>query len=145
MIRQMTEKDIREVHNVALMSFTDPWSENLFRQSVASENDYALVWEDEDTKKIAGFAILTMSIGTADITDIAVAKKYRKQGIADKLLKELLAHGSKKSITEFALEVRSSNEAAIRLYQKNGFVLEGIRKNYYRNPVEDACIMWKRY
>ena len=100
MIRQMTEKDIREVHNVALMSFTDPWSENLFRQSVASENDYALVWEDEDTKKIAGFAILTMSIGTADITDIAVAKKYRRQGIADKLLKELLAHGSKKSITE---------------------------------------------
>ena len=63
----------------------------------------------------------------------------------NKLLKELLAHGSKKSITEFALEVRSSNEAAIRLYQKNGFVLEGIRKNYYRNPVEDACIMWKRY
>ena len=48
-------------------------------------------------------------------------------------------------MTEFALEVRSSNEAAIRLYQKNGFVLEGIRKNYYRNPVEDACIMWKRY
>ena len=70
---------------------------------------------------------------------------FRRRWIADRLLENLTEHGLSKGLRNFALEVRVSNVPAIALYKKNGFVTESCRKSYYKNPVEDAYVMWKRY
>ena len=70
--------------------------------------------------------------------------KYRGRGIATQMMTALLEEGRKQGIEEFTLEVRVSNAAAIKVYEKMGFVSEGIRPRFYEQPVEDAMIMWKR-
>uniref|UniRef100_UPI00359F6AE1 GNAT family N-acetyltransferase n=1 Tax=Jeotgalibaca porci TaxID=1868793 RepID=UPI00359F6AE1 len=69
-----------------------------------------------------------------------VLSSYKRQGIGEKLLQSLVAHGKEKGVENFILEVRISNEPAIALYKKYGFVEIDIRKNYYEQPVEDAYI-----
>ena len=142
MIRTMTVADVERVYEIAAVSFSDGWSKALYTASVENEYEYGIVYECDG--EVAGFAILTCSIDTADIADVVVAPEYRRRGIADALIKELFSYGESKGISEYALEVRKSNEAAISLYEKNGFVTEFTRKNYYINPREDARIMWKR-
>ena len=74
---------------------------------------------------------------------MAVDKKFRRQHIAEEMLKELMKTGNELGIKSYTLEVRCSNEGAIALYTKLGFESAGIRKNFYRNPIEDANIMWR--
>ena len=81
---------------------------------------------------------------TADITNGTVKKEYRRQGIARRMLSELMREGRDEGIGRFTLEVRASNEAAIALYRGLGFYQEGVRKNYYESPREDALILWTR-
>ena len=81
-------------------------------------------------------------VGEGQINNVAVDASYQGRGIASKMMKALIEEGSRKKLTEFTLEVRESNIAAIRLYEKTGFQKEGIRKNFYDAPKEDAVIMW---
>ena len=84
-------------------------------------------------------------MGEGDITNVVVHPDYRKRGIAYKMLTELLYRGEEKyGIEAYTLEVRESNIEAIRLYERLGFVREGIRKDFYEKPEENALIMWKR-
>lgn len=75
---------------------------------------------------------------------MVVAPEARRRGVATGLLTYLLAEGDRAGLTAYTLEVRVSNEAAVHLYEKLGFVSEGIRPGFYEKPVEDAMIMWKR-
>ena len=143
MIRVMTKQDVDRVHEIACESLPgDAWSKALFFSAVNSEYEYCIVCETGG--EIAGFAILSIAADTADIEDIAVALDYRRRKIAEGLLDMLIDYGRSKGVREFALEVRKSNDPAIALYKKHGFVTEAVRKAYYKNPVEDAYIMWKR-
>lgn len=95
---------------------------------------------------IIGGCMLTSIVGEGDISNVAVHEKYRKQNIATSLLEILMSFGKTHcDITAFTLEVRSRNAPAIRLYEKLGFVTEGVRRNYYDKPKDDALIMWKRF
>ena len=76
--------------------------------------------------------------------NVSVEKEYRRQGIAGMILDALLEEGKKRGVKEFTLEVRESNEGARRLYEKKGFVNEGVRPNFYSNPNEGAVIYWLR-
>ena len=80
---------------------------------------------------------------TSYITNLAVDPRYRQQGIAKALLDAIMAYSWGEGIREATLEVRVSNNSAISLYQKKGFVSVGIRPGYYLNNNEDALIMWK--
>jgi ribosomal-protein-alanine N-acetyltransferase len=92
------------------------------------------VWENEN---LIGYAILLDSIDIFEIMKIAVDKRYRNQGIGEELLRTI----SKELGKEIHLEVRESNLAAIRLYQKMGFKNLFKRKNYYGDTGEDALVM----
>ena len=76
-----------------------------------------------------------------DITNIAVSPSYRRSGVAEALLKELERRARLKDVTVFFLEVRQSNEAAKRLYEKLGYSPIGVRKRFYEKPVEDAITL----
>ena len=93
---------------------------------------------------LAGSCGMTTFCQEGNIDNVVVAETFRNMGVAQRLLKELLAHGEAEGTNDFTLEVRVSNAAAIHLYEKLGFVSEGIRPRFYEKPVEDAMIMWRR-
>ena len=99
---------------------------------------------ETESGELAGVCGVLDILGEGDISNVAVAAAFRRQKIAERMLAELLKRGKERGITAFTLEVRASNRAAIRLYEKFGFVPEGRRKNFYTKPVEDALILWYR-
>ena len=93
---------------------------------------------------MAGCCGLWQSFEDADICNVAVDQTLRRQGIGEQLLLFLMENGKKRGVKNFTLEVRRSNEAAIGLYHKLGFLDEGVRPNFYDSPKEDALILWKK-
>ena len=144
-IREMTTEDVDEVCVLEEMAFSMPWHKESFIEMIENKDALYLVAEMADLPEIVACCGVRSIVGEGDITNVVVHPKYRQKGIAYRMLKELLFRGEKEfQIKEFTLEVRKSNINAIHLYEKLGFVQEGIRKNFYEAPVEDAVIMWKR-
>lgn len=139
----MTAQHIPQIAALEQLCFTDPWSEN----SVGSELDNPLsLWLVAlagDT--VAGYVGSQTVLDEADLMNVAVAPDDRKQGVARALLEELEARLRSKSVHSITLEVRDSNEAAIRLYEKLGYVQVGCRRGYYYKPREDARILRKEW
>ena len=140
-IRNMTENDIPYVHAIETASFNDAWDKEAFVYSVNAAHDYGIVAAKNDT--VCGFLIMRISFDTADIINVCVAKEFRQEKIGTRLLRAALSYGVQAGVMRCLLEARWSNVPAIRLYENEGFIKEGIRKSYYSNPVEDAIIMIK--
>ncbi len=139
-IRSMTEADLSEVCAIENEIFSDPWSREDFRNSLLDDkNDYLVV---EIDGRIAGYCGYWGVAGEGDIFNVAVKQEYRRQHVGETMLKALISKGLARGITSFTLEVRSSNEPAIRLYESLGFEKAGIRREFYTKPKEDAVIMW---
>lgn len=141
-IREMRPEDAKAAAELEAACFSQPWNEATFRE-YASHPDicYLTAWDGE---RLVGNCGVRNIVGEGEITNVAVAADYRGQGLAQRLLKALLDRGTQMGITAFTLEVRDGNEPAIRLYESLGFVQEGLRRNFYENPKEDARIYWKR-
>lgn len=140
----MTFEDIPVVAEIEKACFSMPWSEKAYEDTLANENAIYLIAKEKTTGKIVGMCGVLDILGEGDVSNVAVSEEYRHKGIASSLMQELLDRGTKKGIEAFTLEVRSSNEAAIALYQSFGFESAGVRPRFYEKPVEDALIMWKR-
>lgn len=137
-VRDMLD-DLVALENEA---FTCPWSTQSFIEAFESDNItiYAARMENG---LLCGFACLLAIDYEAELLNIAVAKSCRRQGIGDAIMKHILNEAVHKNVTDVFLEVRFSNTAAQKLYQKHGFESLGLRKKYYTNPVEDAIVMRK--
>lgn len=136
----MTADHVSMVAELEKLCFSDPWSET----SIASElNNKLSAWlvalEDD---RVAGYVGSQSVMGESDMMNIAVHPDYRRQGIAQALVNELIAVLRAAGNHSLTLEVRASNLAAQQLYKKMGFTEVGRRRNYYRNPKEDALILW---
>ena len=139
----MQPEDLAEVCKIEKDNFSLPWSEKSFLESMEREDTVFLVaLEDED---VAGYIGCYCIAGAGEITNVAVKASHRRKGIGGKLLQKLYEEGAALDTQEYFLEVRESNEAAIGLYLSQGFVKEGIRKNFYEKPVENAVIMWNHF
>ena len=137
-IRRATADDAVAMAKIDKLVFSIPWSTTAFK----TEFDYegAVYFIAEADGKTIGYAGMRAVDGIGDITNIAVHPDYRRMGIGSRLVKSLIDE----KLSAYTLEVRKSNEAAIRLYESFGFYPEGIRKGYYQDDHEDAVIMWKR-
>lgn len=142
-VRQMEEADLGSVARIEASIFSKPWSEEGFRDSLKLPNTVYLVAEQDGS--IAGYIGMLCVLDEGEITNVAVAEGFRRQGIGERLLSSLLQAGRKEGVDSFTLEVRESNSSARRLYRKFGFQEEGIRRNFYEKPTEDAILMWKRF
>ena len=142
-IVKMTRDHVKAVAELEKICFRDPWSEN----SVASEldNSLALWLVAEVDGEVAGYIGSQTVMGETDMMNVAVHPEYRRQGVAERLVISLIEHLRLRSSHCLTLEVRASNEPAKNLYAKLGFVEIGCRKNYYRNPKEDALILRKEW
>ena len=109
---------------------------------------YLWLWaaaDEVDDTRVLGAISLTRVGDDGEIGNVAVLPKFRRQGIARKLLTEAIRFGEREqNLQAFTLEVRAGNAAAIRLYEAAGFHEEGRRPRFYTEPVEDALIMWRR-
>lgn len=141
-IRGMTEADLDQVTEIAAAVFARPWSRQGFADALPMDNACFLVALDNET--VLGYCGIYMAMDEGEIINVAVRPDYQNQGVADKLLKALLAEGRAHGVGNFFLEVRVSNAHAIRLYEKNGFVRQGIRRRFYSAPMEDAYVMNRR-
>lgn len=142
-ITNMREQHVSQVAELEKLCFSDPWSES----SVASElnNQLALWLVAEDNGRVAGYVGSQTVLGESDMMNVAIHPDYRKQGIATTLIVGLVEELRKRESHCLTLEVRASNENAISLYRKLEFQQVGCRKNYYRNPKEDALILRKEW
>lgn len=92
---------------------------------------------------VVGYISYWTVLAEGEIHDVVVTEEFRRRGLGRKLVNHMLRTGRHEGICDFTLEVRSRNEAAIKLYEEFGFRSEGIRKGYYDNE-DDAVIMWRR-
>jgi len=141
-ISEMRFGDIPEVAAIERTCFSEPWSENGFRSALEQGCSVYLVAREENSDQIVGYCGLLRSFEEAEILNVAVREEVRGRGFGYAMLSHLMENGRKRGIRRFTLEVRKGNAAAIRLYEKLGFVSAGIRRNFYRKPDEDAVIMW---
>ncbi len=134
---------IDEVYEIEKQCFSVPWSKDALEKEVL-ENNLALYFSAVDeNSKVIGYAGMWHIINEGHITNIAVDPELRRCGIGQLLLDKIISIAYEKEMIGITLECRMNNEAAQRLYTKNGFKPEGIRKNYYTDTHEDAIIMWK--
>ena len=143
MITKLCECHVAQVAELEMICFSDPWSE----KSVASElnNPLALWLVAEENDRVAGYIGSQTVVGETDMMNVAVHPDFRRKGIAEELVVSLVEELKKLESHCLTLEVRASNEPAKQLYEKLGFQQVGCRKNYYRNPKEDALILRKEW
>ena len=133
----------KDIHAIELESFADPWSVSSIEYEISQKHSVCLAAVNE-SGTVVGHVSMRHIINEGHISNIAVLKAYRRQGIGALLLDALVKEAIKLEMIGLTLEVRVSNKSAIALYEKYGFIVEGYRKNYYSSPSEDAAIMWKK-
>lgn len=140
-ITKATQYDISDIHSIEKECFTNPWKISFYYDELSNEFSNTYIYRDNDEESAAGFIIFRKITDTIEIIKIAVKKEFRKKGIGSLLMNFLLSGQSADGVHTFFLEVRVSNKEAIRFYRKFGFQTSGTRKNYYRNPAEDALVL----
>ncbi len=127
------------------------WSKNDYLGELERENSIFKIAQTAD-QKIIGFALVRLLVGangetdsvikfnSSEILNIAVRNSFQHCGIGQMIFDEVLHELERKNISEIWLEVRKSNQNAINFYQKNNFKMQFERKNYYGNPMENACV-----
>ena len=138
-IAPMTPADVPQVAALEQLCFPDPWSAGSITYEL--QNELSLWLTARDGARVVGYIGSQSVPPESDIMNLAVDPQYRRRGIAERLLRELEARLVPRGVTVLALEVRRSNAAALALYEKLGFTLAGVRKNYYKTPREDALIL----
>ena len=142
-IRRMTADDVKDVSELEKIIFSTPWSEESFSRAIDNQDNVYLIAREDETGEIAGYCGIWMVAGEGQINNVAVSEKFRNAKIATKMLKMAMRMCQIHSCEDFTLEVRRSNAPAIRVYEKLGLKECGVRKDYYKNPKEDAIIMWR--
>lgn len=139
-IRPLTMSRLDEVLAIERVSFSDPWSREMFRgELMVGGGTYARLAERDGV--VVGYLCAVLIMDEAHVGNLAVAPAERRQGVAQMLLDDLVDAARKRGAVRVTLEVRESNQNARKFYYKNDFIDVAIRKNYYRNPVEDAIVM----
>ena len=139
----MNESHIHPIAELEKMCFSDPWSVNAMAYELRNPLSTWFVAVDGDT--VAGYVGSQTVLGEADMMNLAVNPEYRRRGVGQALVERLIDDLRIKDAYCLTLEVRVSNNSAIALYEKMGFVVVGRRPNYYHHPKEDALIMRKEW
>lgn len=139
-VERMNSFNILGVKEISDLSFSSPWSLLSIEKELLNNNAIYLVVKLGN--KVVGFGGMWIIFDEAHITNIAVHPDFRGHNFSDVIVENLVKTAKDLNITAMTLEVRESNIAAVNLYKKHNFSVEGVRKNYYEHPREDGFIMW---
>ena len=142
MVRWVSREDLAAVARLEEMCFSIPWSNTAIEEAFANELYRFVAVEEKGV--IVGYANFRIVADEGEIERVAVHPDSRRRGYGRKLMEAMVEYSRKKGVRDMTLDVRVNNEKAINLYESCGFVEEGRRKDYYREPTEDAISMWRR-
>lgn len=140
-IQDVREEQLDQIEQLEQLCFSVPWPRDALRRQLPDDNHVFLAATDGE--RVLGYVGMMFVLDEGYISNVAVAPAFRRRGIADALIVELLRRADALSLSFVTLEVREHNIPAISLYENNGFVRVGLRKNYYQKPCENAVLMTK--
>jgi ribosomal-protein-alanine N-acetyltransferase len=139
-IRQLAYADLPQVIAIERRAFPTPWSLAMFVLELSKPSGICLAALEDG--EMVGYLVCSRYDTVWHLMNVAVDPGRRRQGIATSLLEQLFEQADQPS-EQYTLEVRTSNDAAIRLYERFGFRAAGRRRAYYHDNREDALIMWR--
>ena len=142
-IRRLHAADLDGIEQIERASYPTPWSRSMFIGEIAKPSSICLGAFDPETTALIGYVIVSRYVDAWHVMNVAVDPEERRHGVATMLLDRLFDLTSEDERRGYTLEVRVSNEGAIRLYERVGFRGRGVRRGYYTDNREDALIMWK--
>jgi len=143
------KKNLPQILDIFQEAISPSWTHDALTYEIDKGDSYFIVAVKESdccdvaksTPYVVGFAVLRQVGDDGELLQIAVKKSSRGCGVGDILMDSVLDYAAENTYKSVFLEVRCSNTAAVRLYEKHGFRSVRIRKNYYDNPIEDAMVM----
>ena len=142
-IREMSAEDIEDAYNLEKTNLgKEAWTQKQLLDALTRDDTVYLV--AEKAGRVVGLCGVQNISGDGEITNVSVSGDCRREGVAYKMMKQLLERGNGIGIKDYTLEVRAKNAPAIGLYERLGFVSEGVRPGFYDEPKDDAVIYWKR-
>jgi ribosomal-protein-alanine N-acetyltransferase len=128
-------------------SFLSPWSEQLFREDMENPLSRMAVIRivSQGTEILAGYIVYWLVADELHLQKIAICHEMRRRGLASRLLEAAIRSSAQGLTRKATLEVRGSNMPALKLYEKFGFRVMGVRPRYYDDTGEDALIMWSDF
>ena len=136
------DRDLEGVLEVEEESFTNPWTREMYAWELQNRAVCHIYVVRTAEHAVAGFCSFWLVFDEIHINNVALRPALRGQGLGTSLMRHVLREARRLGARRATLEVRASNAGARRLYERLGFRLEGTRRNYYTNPVEDALILW---
>ena len=141
-IRAARSEDASALRDIEALSFPDPWSEADFEQLLSAPGiEGWICWAGP---RLSGYVLVRSTGEEAEILNLAVAPEFRRRKVARRLLGRGLETLCASGVQDVFLEVRRYNGAARALYCRLGFTLAGVRRGYYRKPLEDAMVLCRR-
>jgi len=141
-VRQATTADLDALEELEQKCFATPWSRQSLEEDMTG-NSLSTYLVAEIDGRVIGYIGLWRIVDEGHINNVSVLPEYRRRRAASALIEYMFDYGTTIGIKNYTLEVRVSNEAAIRLYAGYGFKPAGIRRGYYTDNGEDAMIMWR--
>ena len=138
-----SDADLDEVLAIEGASFTNPWTREMYLAERENPGVSYCYLARDAAGRVVGFCSAWLVLDELHIHNLAVAPECRGQGAGRALLDHMLLVGARLGAGRATLEVRVSNQGAVRLYERTGFSVAGVRPNYYTKPVEDALILWR--
>jgi len=142
-IRKVKKSDIDAVYRIEKKQVFSSWKRNYFEDELSNDLSSFYIIEDFISNEIIGYIIFWIIDDIAELHSIAIDEKYKRKGYAAELMRYMFDTVKSENVNEIFLEVRVSNKAAVSLYEKLEFIKINSRKNYYKNPVEDAFVFKK--
>jgi ribosomal-protein-alanine N-acetyltransferase len=142
-IRRLTQRDLEAIDRIERRSYPTPWSRSMFASELAKPSSVSLGAFEAETGGLVGYLVISRYVDAWHVMNVAVVPERRRQGIASALFDRLFEVTGNDGRRGYTLEVRISNEAAIKLYERLGFQSRGVRRGYYTDNREDALIMWR--
>jgi len=140
-VRDMRFRDVAQVVEIERGSYPTPWPRQMFLDELGRPSAQCLVMAAKD--QVHGYLIAASYAEVWHVLNVCVKVDHRGEGHGRALLEELFSRGDGHAHRGFTLEVRVSNDPAIRLYREAGFIDYGVRPGYYSDNREDALIMWR--
>ncbi len=139
-VESASPNDINEIIPIEKEGSPNPWKRSFFERELTNKFSYFKIYRSYDNDEIEGFLIFRKIEDVIEITNISVREKSRKKGIASAMMSHMTEIAKREHVTNIFLEVRESNIKAVRFYGKFDFEKVGVRKNYYKSPIEDALV-----
>lgn len=135
-------REIEDILRIERLSFTNPWTREMYLSEL-EHGDVASFYIVRDASgEPVGFCAVWRVLDELHINNLAVLPERRRGGAASAMLERVLADGAARGAHRATLEVRASNTAALRLYERFGFRVTAVRRGYYTQPEEDALVLW---